>query len=357
MTPQRPRTRRIRRIHGALTLASAGTLLAACTGPESMLDTAGPAAAETANIWWFMFWLGGAVYVGVMIAMAVALRKGRARNRRLGQDLTDLDLTEVRDDTVTRRLVLYGGVVIPIAVLLLLNVVTAPLSMSVGDRGTAAPSEGDEVIIDVVAEKFWWRVEYPEHGLLTANEIHIPVDVPARIRLTSADVIHSFWIPKLAGKIDATPGHTTELVLQADEPGRYRGRCTEFCGLAHAQMVVWVVAQEPAEFDAWVEQQIQPQPHELEDERIEEGRQVFFGSSCVYCHNVDGHGPPNMIGPDLTHLASRETIAGGILANNRGNLGGWVVDPQSLKPGNLMPGTQIAGDELDALLDYLESLE
>jgi cytochrome c oxidase subunit II len=208
-----------------------------------------------------------------------------------------------------------------------------------------------------VAEKFWWRVRYPQYDIETANEIHIPTGERVRIRLTSADVIHSFWIPKLAGKIDATPGHTTEQVLETDEPGRYRGRCTEYCGLAHAQMVVFVVAQERQEFDDWLTTQQEPRPLPVDDDRLEHGRQIFFGSSCAYCHAVQGHGPPNTIGPDLTYLATRDTIAGGILPNTRGFLAGWIVDPQAQKPGNLMPGTQIAGDELDALLDYLESLE
>ncbi|MBS3940625.1 MAG: cytochrome c oxidase subunit II, partial [Actinobacteria bacterium] len=214
----------------------------------------------------------------------------------------------------------------------------------------------DAMVVEVVAEQFWWRVTYPDHGVMTANEIHIPTGQDVRVRVTSTDVIHSFWVPKLAGKVDATPGHTTEVVLESDEPGRFRGRCTEFCGLAHAQMVVHVVAQEPDEFDAWLEHQSRPQDIPTDD-RLIAGREVFMSSSCVYCHTVDGHSAGNRIGPDLTHLASRETIAGGILPNDRGNLGGWIVDPQALKPGNLMPGTQLAGAELDALLDYLLSLE
>ncbi|GGI03031.1 cytochrome c oxidase subunit II [Egicoccus halophilus] len=337
-------------------LAVLAAALAGCAGPEALLDARGPSAANTATLWWIMFAMGAAVYVVVMVLIGLAFWRGRRR------DIDDPAL-KVRDEDTSpavRRLVIFGGIVGPALVLLVLNLVSVPMGQAVGDRGASAEGvEGyaeEDVVVNVTAEVFWWRVEYPGRDVITANEIHIPVGEEVRIRLTSEDVIHSFWVPKLAGKIDATPGHTTELVLEADEPGRYRGRCTEYCGIAHAQMIIHVVAQERDEFDTWVEQQQQPQPQPA-TERIEEGRQVFFGSSCVYCHTVDGHGPPNQIGPDLTHLASRETIGAGIMPNTRGNLAGWIVDPQAQKPGNLMPGTQIAGDELDALLDYLESLE
>lgn len=327
------------------------TLLASCSGPESMLDPVGPPARTTATIWWILFGLGLAVYAVVMVLVVLAFRRARRR----AEDDESVDARDEDARPAARRLVLYGGLIGPAIVLLVLNVITTPMSAGLDDRGPTAAVGDDGVVIDVVAERFWWRVEYPQYGVSTANEIHIPAGERVQLRLTSTDVIHSFWIPKLAGKIDATPGHTTSLTLEADEPGRYRGRCTEYCGLAHAQMIVFVIAQERGEFDAWVEQQAQPQP-ELIDERLEEGREQFFGSACVYCHTVDGHGPPNDIGPDLTHLASRETIGAGALPLDRANLAGWIVDPQAQKPGNLMPGTQIAGDELDALVDYLMSL-
>lgn len=333
-----PRARRL--ALGVLVLALAG-----CAGEEAWLDPAGPNADTTATVWWIMFWMGLVVYVAVAVVAVIALL--RARRRRA------VDTTDAEDPLVARRLVLVGGIALPAVVLLVLNVISAPMSAGIAEPPGAAE---DELVIEVVAEQFWWRVTYPQHEITTANEIHIPTAERVHVRITSTDVIHSFWVPKLAGKVDATPGHTTELVLETDTPGRYRGRCTEFCGLAHAQMIVHVVAEEPGDFDAWVEHQSQPQPIP-EDDRIAQGREVFLSSSCVYCHVVDGHNAANAIGPDLTHLASRETIAGGIMPNDRGNLGGWIVDPQAQKPGNLMPGTQLAGDDLEALLDYLGSLE
>jgi cytochrome c oxidase subunit II len=319
-------------------------LLAGCAGPEAWLDAAGSAAETTATVWWILFWMGTAVYVVVMVLAVIAFVRARRQ--------PEVNTSDREDPLVARRLVVYGGIAGPAVVLLVLNVLSVPLSAEVSDRPGA---EEGEVVIEVVAEKFWWRVTYPDHDVVTANEIHIPTGERVHVRLTSTDVIHSFWVPKLSGKIDATPGHTTELILETDRPGRYRGRCTEFCGLAHAQMVVHVIAEEPDDFAAWVERQSTPQPLPTDDEVIR-GREVFMSSSCVYCHAVAGHTAPNDIGPDLTHLGARKTIAAGVLPNQRGFLGGWIVDPQAQKPGNLMPGTQLAGDELDALLDYLESL-
>lgn len=327
-----------------LTVAGLVVVLAGCSGPENWLDPFGRSAETTATVWWILFTMGTAVYVVVMALAAISLVRARRADHVAVEDTAD--------PRVARHLVVYGGIIGPAIVLLVLNVLSVPLSAEVSDRPGA--EEGD-LVVEVVAEKFWWRVNYPDHDVVTANEIHIPTGERVHVRITSTDVIHSFWVPKLAGKIDATPGHTTELILETDEPGRYRGRCTEFCGLAHAQMVVHVVAEEPDDFERWVAQQTQPQQLPTDDTLIR-GREVFLSSSCVYCHAVDGHTAPNDIGPDLTHLASRETIAAGVLPNTRGFLGGWIVDPQAQKPGNLMPGTQLAGDELEALLDYLESL-
>lgn len=320
-------------------------VLGGCAGEEAWLDPAGTNAITTATVWWILFWLGSAVYVAVAVVAVLALLRARRR--------PEVDTTDDEDPLVARRLVIIGGIALPAIVLLVLNVITVPMSAGIAERPGAEP---DELVVEVVAEQFWWRVTYPQHDVLTANEIHIPTGERVHVRITSTDVIHSFWVPKLAGKVDATPGHTTELVLETDAEGRYRGRCTEFCGLAHAQMIIHVVAQSPEEFDGWLTRQGTPQP-EPTDARIAQGREVFLSSSCVYCHAVDGHSVANQIGPDLTHLATRETIAAGILPNDRAHLGGWIVDPQALKPGNQMPGTQLAGDELEALIDYLMSLQ
>jgi cytochrome c oxidase subunit 2 len=210
--------------------------------------------------------------------------------------------------------------------------------------------------VEVTGRQWWWEVRYPESGVVTANEIRIPAGRPVRLVVTSGDVIHSVWIPELHGKIDMIPGRSNSQVIIADEPGEYRGECAEFCGAQHAKMQFIVVAEPPERFAAWLERQAQPANAPADAMQLE-GREIFLGSACVYCHAVRGTNANSNFGPDLTHLASRRTLAAGMLANNRGNLSGWVLNPQQIKPGNKMPPTALSGEELNALLAYLESLE
>ncbi|HXW00915.1 MAG TPA: cytochrome c oxidase subunit II, partial [Anaerolineae bacterium] len=220
----------------------------------------------------------------------------------------------------------------------------------------AATNTLDEVIVEIEGNQWWWEVNYPLQEFTTANEIHIPVGPPVELKVTSIDVIHSFWVPELHGKIDLIPGQTNSFWLQADEPGVYYGECAEFCGIQHAKMALVVVAQPEAEFTAWLEQQQQPAA-QITEATLLEGQQIFLGSACISCHTVKGTNATGDLGPDLTHLASRLTLAAGTLENNQNNLAGWIIDPQNIKPGNLMPSTDLSENELQALLAYLESLE
>jgi cytochrome c oxidase subunit 2 len=201
------------------------------------------------------------------------------------------------------------------------------------------------------------RYEDPQasRSLTTANEIRIPVGRPVRLKLSSRDVIHSFWVPNLHGKKDLVPGHQTLTWFQADTPGVYRGQCAEFCGQQHAKMGMLVIAEPPERFAAWYERQLLPAA-EPADSVAAAGQRLFLAKGCVLCHAVRGTPAGSRLGPDLTHLASRLTIAAGTLPNTRGHLAGWVVDPQRLKPGVRMPPNQLAPAELHALLGYLESL-
>jgi cytochrome c oxidase subunit 2 len=197
--------------------------------------------------------------------------------------------------------------------------------------------------------------------VVTANEIHIPVGKPVEIQLQTADVIHSFWVPQLHGKMDLIPKRINKIVIQADKPGVYRGECAEFCGLQHAHMGFMVVAQSQADYDSWVQAQSQSAV-EPADANTQKGQQVFMNAGCVFCHTVRGLDDKQIdrsgidLGPDLTHLDSRLTIAGASLTKNRGNLAGWVIDPQHVKPGSLMPEMHMNSEDLQALLAYLESL-
>jgi cytochrome c oxidase subunit 2 len=199
-------------------------------------------------------------------------------------------------------------------------------------------------------------VVYPDQGIITANEIYIPVGEPVRIELTSEDVNHSFWVPELHGKLDMIPGRTNVFWLEAEQAGDFWGICAEFCGVQHANMLFLVIAQPADDFDTWLaaQQQAAVPPN---DELTQFGHQIFIDASCDSCHAIAGTDAVGRLGPDLTHMASRRTLAAGILENNLGNLGGWIINPQHIKPGNLMPSSDLSGPELQALLAYLQSLE
>jgi cytochrome c oxidase subunit II len=331
-------------------LVGISLLVAGCNRPDvpNMLDVQGPGAAQIARLWWLMFWLGLAVLLLVLALVTYAVFRDRPRQS-----------SAQSDERHGERLIVYGGVVLPVPILAIVlgytlfsgNVVTQP--------GSARLQEpASYLTIEVIGHQFWWEVHYPEQGVLTANEIHIPTGEPVFIRLTSRDVIHSFWVPQLHGKLDMVPGETNTMWIEADDVGVYRGICAEFCGIQHAHMHFLVVAQPADEFAAWLAHQQQPAA-EPADPLIRQGQQVFMGAACVYCHTVNGLNevpPTGTLGPDLTHVASRQTLAAGILENNRNNLGSWIVDPQSIKAGNRMPPTRLNSEDFQALLAYLESL-
>lgn len=308
---------------------------------QSMLDPAGPAAARLVDLWWFLLAATGIPTVITLAVIGWALR--RRRRGTIGEPAR-LDLW----------IIALAGGVIPAGLLLTMLV----FSFRVG-ADTAAPPGEPALDIEVVGHQFWWEVRYPEQDVITANEIHIPVGEPVRIQLRSADVIHSFWVPKLHGKTDLVPGHVNTMWLQADRAGVFRGQCAEFCGVQHALMAFLVVAEPRADFDAWLVRQARP-AEEPTDALRRRGREVYFALGCAACHHIKGVTPPlasQATGPDLTHLASRRTLAAATVENNRGNLGGWLVNPQAIKPGNRMPPSMMASADLHALIAFLEALE
>ncbi len=224
-------------------------------------------------------------------------------------------------------------------------------------QGLADP---DHVNIKVTGQQWWWDVEYEStlasQRLQTANEIHIPTGKPVLLKLQSTDVIHSFWVPNLGGKKDLIPGHQTELWIQADREGIFRGQCAEFCGHQHAHMALLVIAESPAKYAAWLDAQRRPAA-EPDDPMAKRGRDVFLSGPCVMCHSVRGTGAGGHTAPDLTHLGSRLTLAAGTVPNTPGHLAGWITDAQGIKPGNRMPTIGIGGEDLQALLQYLQALK
>lgn len=318
---------------GAVALGAAASAYA----QQSMLDPKGPNAQRIANLSWLLIGLGTIVFVVVMAFVLIAVFRQRRD-----------DGTE--DEAPGGQRFIVGGVLASVAIL------TIVLVGTFWTLAVLADDEPSGIAIHVVGHQFWWEVRYPDYGVVTANEIHIPVGEPVRLTMTSTDVIHSFWVPELTGKLDLNPNDTNVLTLQADQAGTYRGQCAEFCGLQHALMAFHVVAETPDEFAAWMTRQAQPAA-EPSNEIIVRGQEVFLSAACVYCHRVGGTNAEANVGPDLTHFASRQYIAAGTIENNRGNLAGWIVDPQAIKPGNLMPGIDLPPEDLQALLSYLESLE
>lgn len=346
-------------------------LLAGCEMPLALAPR-GPAAAEIASIWWILFWIAVPVSVIVFSLLGIAIVRARAIAReqdehdehdvrvaeRLRETGADVGLPEAsRPARVswlegrTTGFVIIGGGVIPTLILIFTTVMTLQ-GLAVFDT---AP---EDVAYSVTARghMFWWQFEYPDHGVVTANEMHVPVGRSVRVELESADVIHSFWVPQLHGKIEMIPGKTNVIHIQADEAGTYFGKCAEFCGQQHANMEFLVIAQEEAEFESWLEAQAADAP-EPTDELAQRGRDVFVDSQCALCHTIRGvnQAAPG-VAPDLTHLATRRTLAARTLPNVRGNLGGWILDPQGIKPGSRMPAVNLSSDDFLALLEYLDGL-
>jgi cytochrome c oxidase subunit 2 len=330
------------------------TLLSGCSSEvhnpfstPSMLDPHGPGAAHIADLWWVMLGFGTFIFVLVTVLLfAALLRRRRATNE------TPPD----RNRDIGRNWLIWGGIVLPITILIIIfgyNIYT----LAAVENAYANPS----LHIQIVGRRWWWEVNYPDQGFTTANEIHIPVGVSVEVELQSADVIHSFWVPQLHGKVDLIPAQINHISIQADSAGNYRGQCAEYCGLQHAHMGFIVVAQSQEEFDAWIVAQQQLAAAPESDAEIR-GRQVFIEEGCIYCHTVRGINDTDIdgssvdLGPDLTHLYSRIMIAASSMINDRGDLAGWIVDSQHVKPGNLMPNMYINSEDLQALLAYLENL-
>jgi len=305
----------------------------------STFETAGPQAAHLASLGWTMTVMGTVVFVVVMALLLLPLYRKRHAERI---DRPPLPVNE-------RTWILYAGMVVPAVILAGVFLLTLTVY-----RKTAPASPA--FTIEVIGHQWWWEVRYPNQHVLTANEIHLPVGKPVRIVLTSDDVIHSFWVPNLAGKTDAIPGVTNTAWLQADSAGTWRGTCAEYCGVQHAHMALSVVAEADGDLSRWLanERALSVVPA---DSAVLEGEHAFLTKQCVYCHTVRGTQATGRVGPDLTHLASRLTLASGTLPNTRGNLAAWLVSPDRLKPGTKMPAVPLDGAELQAIVAYLETLK
>ena len=309
---------------------------------QSALDPAGPQAADIARLTWWFFAVCALVYVAVIGATLWALFRRRA------------PADDAPETTARLSRVVVAAVAATVLILVALTV-----SSVVAGRGMTSATGSEPLVVDVIGHQWWWEFQYrssnPSEHVNSPNEMHIPVGVRVAIRAISRDVIHSFWVPRLHGKRDLIPGIETSTWIQADRPGVYRGQCAEFCGHQHAHMAFVVVAEPMDAFQAWLASQRRgaPPPSNAEQRR---GHDLFMGGPCVMCHTIRGTTAGSRIGPDLTHVAGRQTIAAGTLPTTREHLARWVVDSQAIKPGNRMPPNPMSDADLQALLTYLETL-
>ena len=313
------------------------------TSPMNILGGAGPVAAMQARLgWWLLI-----VSIIVVAVVGVLVLVGAFRRHDEGRDLLARSGGGI-------RWVIVGGMIVPGVILVL----TFAFTIATEDA-TAAPPSDPAVTVQVIGHRWWWEVKYaadPSHTVVTANEIHVPIGQPVRLELTSADVIHSFWIPQLAGKTDVIPGQRNVAWIQADKAGIYRGQCTEYCGLQHSNMAAFVIAEPPTKFAQWLETQSHHASPPVDPDAAA-GQAVFQKSACSTCHAIRGTDALGQVGPDLTHVASRLTLASGALENTRGNLAGWIGNSQAIKPGNDMPVMTLSPADLQALVSYLETLK
>ena len=315
------------------------------------LEAAGPGAAHIAANWWLLFWVCLVVYLLVIAALLIALRRGRPADAEAASEIQ-------RVPNAPRERLIGFVIAISVGVSAIILIIFLAASVITG-RALASLSGKENVAIEITGYRWWWKVEYtdldPSQRMTSANEIHIPVGSPVKLTLKSYDVIHSLWVPELHGKRDLIPGHPNVLRIQADRPGVYYGQCAEFCGLQHAHMRLVVVAEPADKFAAWLAGQREPAKAPTDD-NAKRGQQVFLSRPCAFCHNISGTEASGKIAPDLTHVASRLQLGAGAIPNTPGHLAGWILDSQHIKPGNSMPSISLSGDELAALIAYLGGL-
>jgi len=325
-------------------LAAVTCGLAAC-GPLNVLSRDGVTGSSETSLGWFLVIVACAVVL--IVAVLVLAAWARSRGRR------------TRDDAVFAGnpglpWITWGGIIIPAIVLV------AAFLFTIGTlNAVAAPQRAPAATIQVIGHQWWWEVRYegagPSQGVVTANEIHVPVGEPVRLELSTNDVIHSFWVPELAGKRDLIPGQTNTTWIEARHAGVFGGTCGEYCGAQHAHMQIRVIADPPGRFQQWLIDQRAPAAPGTDPNTVD-GQHVFMTSGCANCHSIRGTGAGGAVGPDLTHIASRTTIAAGTLPNTQANLMGWIVGAQAIKPGSDMPSIPVPPRELQSLAAYLETL-
>lgn len=318
-------------------------LLASCTDPQSTINPRSDYGDTVQSVYTLVFWLAAIVFAGVLLATIIFSFAFRERPGRVAKQIHGNTRLEV------------VWTLIPVVIVVIIAVPT--FDAIAKTSGAEAPA--DALQVTVTGHQWWFEFEYPELGITTANEIHVPVDRPVEFTLLSDDVIHSFWVPQLAGKVDLVPGHANTLWFTPNEarPEPYLGQCAEYCGTAHANMRFRVYVDTVADFDAWAQNEAAERRAPTEDLAVR-GEEVFLSQACIGCHAVGGTTANGLIGPNLTHVGNRSTIASGIIANTPENMAEWIRDSASVKTGSLMPSfPALSEEDLQAIVAYLQSLE
>jgi len=336
----------VRRIPSTLL---AGLLLAA-TAPAraanlSTLDPAGPSAAAIRELLMLVTAIAAVIFLAVVSTLIYCIVHFRERSAA-----PEAEPPQIYGSTPIETAWTVGPI-------LIVFVLTLVIIRTVVEARQVDPQPG-AMNVRVIGHQWWWEYQYPDQGVVTANEMHIPVSRPnlarpIRLRLESADVIHSFWVPRLAGKTDLIPGHPNEMGFEAAEEGVFQGQCAEYCGRQHANMMIRIVVETPAQFEEWI--QAQHRPAVAAAEKLS-GSGLFVAETCANCHTIRGTPAAGTVGPDLTHLASRQTIAAAEIPNDRKNLSAWLNNPDVLKPGCRMPDLKLSQNDIASLVSYLETL-
>jgi cytochrome c oxidase subunit 2 len=332
-------------VHNSIQLASQGF----AWSPTSIFDPAATPAHSVFGLSKLVLSITLGIFLtvgGLMLYAVIRFRQRPTDSQREPAQIYGSDQIEL------------SWTVIPILIVVMMFLTTTRVIW----QTEAAPKPSAAVDVVVIGHQFWWEYRYPKLGVVTANELHVPVSDPAKptptyLALLSADTDHSFWVPRLAGKTDVIPNRRNTMWIDPQAPGLYLGQCAQYCGTQHAKMLLRVYAQSPEDFAAWTKQQQRPAEQDLSgNPAAAEGRTVFLRNACINCHTVAGTVASGRFGPDLTHLAARDTIASGPVQNTPENLRKWIADPNSMKPGVLMPPMHLNDHDLDVITAYLTTL-
>ena len=336
--------RGIRRVAGFILIF----FLAGCAGSPAAISQASTSAQAITKLMWGYsgFAAFGFIIVESLLIITVIRFRYKGRDR--------LEKAALPRQIEGNRFFELAWTTVPALLLLVIFIFTVLTLWTITNRPSDVSADPQVVNVRVVGHQWWWEFQYPDLKITTADEMHVPVDALVYITVDSVDVIHSFWVPQMGGKIDVIPGHTNHTWFQPTQTGTYIGECSEYCGTEHANMRMDFVVDTLDQYDAWVKQQQSPPPSLTGV--AAQGEQFFLNGTCVNCHTIDGTTAAGTVGPNLSHLSSRKILGGGVLTNTPANLAAWIKDPPGIKPGVKMPNLGLTDDQIQQLVEFLDSL-